>query len=43
LQYPTVMLTGTGSEVAAVEAMNAGAQAFLMKRRLNPEALHRTP
>ena len=42
LAFPTVMLTGTGSEAVAVEAMKAGAQDYLMKTRVNPEALHRT-
>ena len=41
LAFPTVMLTGTGSEAVAVEAMKTGAQDYLMKSRLNPEALHR--
>ncbi len=40
--FPTVMLTGTGSEVVAVEAMKAGAQDYLVKNRLNPDVLHRT-
>ena len=40
--FPTVMLTGTGSETVAVEAMKLGAQDYLMKNRLNAEALHRT-
>ena len=42
LTFPTVMLTGTGSEMVAVEAMKAGAHDYLMKNRLNAEALHRT-
>ena len=41
LAFPTVMLTGTGSEAVAVDAMKAGAQDYLMKNRLQPEALHR--
>ena len=41
-KFPTVMLTGTGSEAVAVEAMKAGVQDYLVKNRLNPEALHRT-
>ena len=40
--FPTVMLTGTGSETVAVEAMKAGAQDYLVKNRLTPDALHRT-
>ena len=39
--FPVVMLTGTGSEAIAVEAMKAGAQDYLVKSRLNPEVLHR--
>ena len=39
--YPTVMLTGTGSEAVAVQAMKAGAQDYIVKPRLNPESLHR--
>ncbi len=41
LVFPTVMLTGTGSEMVAVDAMKAGAQDYQMKNRLQPEALHR--
>ena len=41
LAFPTVMLTGTGSEAVAVEAMKTGAQDYLMKNRLQPDALHR--
>lgn len=40
--YPVVMLTGTGSEVIAVQVMKAGAQDYLVKDRLNGEILHRT-
>lgn len=40
--FPVVMLTGTGSESIAVEAMKAGAQDYLEKDRLNADLLHRT-
>ncbi len=40
--YPVVMLTGTGSETIAVEAMKAGAQDYLVKGTLTPDVLHRT-
>lgn len=40
--FPVVMLTGTGSESIAVEAMKAGAQDYLVKDRLNPDVLQRT-
>jgi signal transduction histidine kinase len=41
-RYPVVMLTGTGSEVIAVEVMKIGAQDYLSKDRLSPEILDRT-
>ena len=39
LAYPTVMLTGTGNEAVAVEAMKAQVQDYLAKNRLQPDAL----
>ena len=41
LRFPTVMLTGTGSEAVAVQAMKAGVQDYLVKNRLNADSLHR--
>ena len=41
LRFPTVMLTGTGSEAVAVKAMKAGVQDYLVKNRLNADSLHR--
>ena len=38
---PVVMLTGTGSEDIAVEAMKNGAQDYLLKGNLSPERLRR--
>jgi len=40
-QIPVVMLTGTGSEDIAVEAMKTGAQDYLLKGTLTPERLRR--
>ncbi len=40
-KFPTVMLTGTGSEVVAVKAMKSGVQDYLVKNRLDTESLHR--
>lgn len=37
--FPVVMLTGTGDELVAVQAMKAGAQDYLIKARTSPEAL----
>ncbi|RYD35718.1 MAG: hybrid sensor histidine kinase/response regulator [Verrucomicrobiaceae bacterium] len=42
LEFPVVMLTGTGSESIAVEVMKIGAQDYLVKDRLTPEILQRT-
>lgn len=41
LRFPTVMLTGTGSEAVAVAAMKLGVQDYLVKNRLNADNLHR--
>ena len=41
-RFPTVVLTATGNEAVAVSAMKAGAQDYLNKNRLDPEALCRT-
>lgn len=41
VQKPVIMLTGQGSEVVAVEAMKAGASDYLIKGRIQPEALRR--
>ena len=38
---PAVMLTGTGDEAIAVQAMKSGAQDYLIKGRTTPEALRR--
>lgn len=40
-RIPVVMLTGTGSEDIAVEAMKTGAQDYLLKGTLTPERLRR--
>ena len=40
-KFPTVMLTGTGSEAVAVKAMKSGVQDYLVKNRLDTESLHR--
>ncbi|MCC2669198.1 MAG: hypothetical protein K0Q72_1669 [Armatimonadetes bacterium] len=40
-RVPVVMLTGTGSEDIAVEAMKNGAQDYLLKGNLSPERLRR--
>lgn len=40
-RVPVVMLTGTGSEDIAVEAMKTGAQDYLLKGTLTPERLRR--
>jgi signal transduction histidine kinase len=37
--YPVVMLTGTGDELVAVQAMKAGAQDYLIKARTSAETL----
>lgn len=36
---PTIMLTGQGNEVIAVEAMKSGVQDYLIKGQLTPESL----
>ncbi|MEO0408628.1 MAG: GAF domain-containing protein [Cyanobacteria bacterium P01_A01_bin.135] len=38
--FPVVMVTGQGNEAIAVQAMKAGAQDYLVKERMTPEALH---
>lgn len=40
--YPVVMLTATGNQTIAVSAMKSGAQDYLVKHRMTPEALCRT-
>lgn len=40
--YPVVMLTATGNQTIAVRAMKSGAQDYLIKHRMTPEALCRT-
>lgn len=40
--YPVVMLTATGNQTVAVSAMKSGAQDYLIKHRMTPEALCRT-
>lgn len=39
--YPVIMVTGTGSESIAVEAMKAGAQDYIIKGSLTPDILQR--
>jgi signal transduction histidine kinase len=39
---PVVMLTGQGSETVAVTAMQEGAQNYISKATITPEALHRS-
>nr|WP_246456110.1 response regulator [Ruficoccus amylovorans] len=41
LYWPIVVLTGTGDEATAVEAMKRGAQDYLQKPALSPERLLR--
>ena len=40
-RFPTVMLTGTGSEAVAVAALKSGVQDYLIKNRLDTESLRR--
>jgi PleD family two-component response regulator len=40
-QIPMVMLTGKGNEQVAVQAMKSGAQDYLVKGLITPQALHR--
>ncbi|MGH1350790.1 MAG: ATP-binding protein [Methyloligellaceae bacterium] len=40
-KVPVVMLTGQGSEVIAVQALQEGAQDYLNKNNLSPEAIQR--
>ncbi len=40
--FPVVMLTGTGDERVAVQAMKRGAQDYLVKGKLTPDDLRRT-
>ncbi len=41
MRVPVVMLTGQGSEAIAVQAMQEGAQDYLNKNNLSPEAIQR--
>ncbi len=42
IEPPVIMLTGQGNEFIAVQAMKAGAQDYLVKGRMTPEALRLT-
>ncbi len=42
VRTPAVMVTGSGDEMKAVEAMKAGAYDYLVKDGLNPDLLERT-
>jgi len=42
LAVPTIVVTGSGDEVRAVEAMKAGAHDYLVKDTLTPEQLERS-
>lgn len=39
-EFPIVLLTGSGSEVIAVNALKNGAQDYLVKGKITPEDLH---
>lgn len=41
-RFPVVMLTGTGNQSIAVQAMKSGAQDYLEKESVTADALHRT-